>query len=69
MLAAAISVSSLQARHVRARFECPGTLPSQRPRNRPDKVTSLTTYFQATVTDNLSANSLTSFRRMKWDGF
>ena len=28
MLAAAISVSSLQARHVRARFECPGTLPS-----------------------------------------
>ena len=29
MLEAAISVSTLQARHVRARFECPGTLPSQ----------------------------------------
>ena len=28
MLEAAISVSALQARHVRARFECPGTLPS-----------------------------------------
>ena len=28
MLEAAISVSSLQARHVRACFECPGTLPS-----------------------------------------
>ena len=33
MLAAAISVSLRQARHVRARFECPGTLPSQRPAN------------------------------------
>ena len=29
MLEAAISVFTLQARHVRARFECPGTLPSQ----------------------------------------
>ena len=29
MLEAAISVSALQARHVRACFECPGTLPSQ----------------------------------------
>ena len=28
MLEAAISVFALQARHVRARFECPGTLPS-----------------------------------------
>ena len=28
MLEAAILVSALQARHVRARFECPGTLPS-----------------------------------------
>ena len=29
MIAAAISVSLRQARHVRARFECPGTLPLQ----------------------------------------
>ena len=31
MLAAAISVSLRQARHVRARFECPGTLPLHDP--------------------------------------
>ena len=30
ILTAAISVSSLQARHVRARFECPGTSPSHK---------------------------------------
>ena len=30
MLEAAISVSALQARHVRARFKCPCTLPSQK---------------------------------------
>ena len=30
MLEAAISVSTLQARHVHARFKCPGTLPSQK---------------------------------------
>ena len=34
MLEAAVSVSALQARHVRARFECPGTLPSQIERER-----------------------------------
>ena len=31
MLAAAISVSLRQVRHVRARFECPGTLPLHHP--------------------------------------
>ena len=38
MLEAAISVFALQARHVRARFECPGTSPSHIHREKMEQI-------------------------------